>query len=422
MSESGVLWELGEIERALAETDGLDKLVTFYVVQPLEGDLLEAELPAFRIPWNPALAKKRLRWPVGMPLVDEHQERDAYEAEDGRLLINVFDADTPPQFLLKTDERKGVCVWKPTGKERSLRVRWSVYHALRGVESITEGAVFRLEAAALEIGLATIKALRQSGVEPDSLAGLLASCESWDNAILFAAASGAAPVFEASAYRADRLGGAWAKAFPGGWVLTTHLDFRAASRRVLAAVGQEYRQGSAEGAARGLLRLEDGKADSTKQAVPGGASQITASTNEFDAFLCHASEDKQTIVVPFADAMKRAGLKPWIDEGQVIWGDVLIHKIQNGLARSRFVVVFASTAFLGKKWPEKELETALSMEMGGRKVVLPILLGLNHAEVEGIYPMVSCKKYKEVPEYAPGKRVSEQVIADMVDELKAFIS
>jgi hypothetical protein len=36
--------------------------------------------------------------------------------------------------------------------------------------------------------------------------------------------------------------------------------------------------------------------------------------------------------------------------------------------------------------------------------------------------MVSCKKYKEVPEYAPGKRVSEQVIAAMVDELKAFIS
>jgi len=158
------------------------------------------------------------------------------------------------------------------------------------------------------------------------------------------------------------------------------------------------------------------------QAVPGGASQVTVSTNEFDAFLCHASEDKKAIVEPFADAMERAGLKPWLDEGQVTWGDGLIHRIQNGLARSRFVVVFVSAAFLGKGWPEKELDAALSMEMGRRKVVLPILLGLTHAEVEGRYPMVSCKKYKEVPEYAPGKRVSKKIIAAMVDELKAFIS
>jgi hypothetical protein len=138
--------------------------------------------------------------------------------------------------------------------------------------------------------------------------------------------------------------------------------------------------------------------------------------------LCHASEDKKAIVVPFAAAMERAGLKPWLDEGQVTWGDGLIHRIQNGLARSRFVVVFVSAAFLGKGWPEKELDAALSMEMGRRKVVLPILLGLTHAEVEGRYPMVSCKKYKEVPEYAPGKRVSKKIIAAMVDELKAFIS
>jgi hypothetical protein len=171
-----------------------------------------------------------------------------------------------------------------------------------------------------------------------------------------------------------------------------------------------------------LPRKEDVGADATRQAVPGGASQIPASTNEFDAFLCHASEDKKAIVVPFADAMKRAGLKPWLDEGQVTWGDVLIHKIQNGLTRSRFVVVFVSADFLGKGWPEKELETALAMERGGRKVVLPIFLGLTHAEVEGKYPMVASKIYKKVPEYASGKRVSKRIIADMVDELKAFIS
>ena len=61
------------------------------------------------------------------------------------------------------------------------------------------------------------------------------------------------------------------------------------------------------------------------------------------------------------------------------------------------------------------------MEREGRDVVLPISLGLTHAELEDKYPMVASKLYEEVPGYDPGKVVSEQIIADMVEKLKSLI-
>jgi len=148
---------------------------------------------------------------------------------------------------------------------------------------------------------------------------------------------------------------------------------------------------------------------------------ISKSDEEFDAFLCHASEDRKAIVRPFAEAMRDVDLRPWIDEGQVKWGDNLVSKIQGGLARSRFVVVFLSEAFLAKKWTEAELNTAISMEIGGKTVVLPVLLGLTRANLQDRYPMVSAKVNKEVADYDHSKKVSKKKVQDLVAELKKLL-
>ena len=148
------------------------------------------------------------------------------------------------------------------------------------------------------------------------------------------------------------------------------------------------------------------------------AAYIPESTNEFDAFLCHASEDKDAIVRPFAQVMKQNGLKPWIDEKQLGWGDNLVRRIQEGLARSQFVVVFLSEAFLAKKWPDTELNTALSMEIGGRTLVLPLLLGLTHETLQARYPIVSAKVYREIRTYDPKQSVAPGELQELVAELK----
>ncbi len=152
------------------------------------------------------------------------------------------------------------------------------------------------------------------------------------------------------------------------------------------------------------------------------AAYVPQSTEEFDAFLCYASEDKDAIVRPFAEAMTKKGLKPWIDEKQLGWGDNLVARIQEGLTRSRFVVVFLSEAFLGKKWPDTELNTALSMEIGGRTVVLPLLLGLTHDTLQARYPLVSAKVYREVSGYEPKKGLSTEELKPLVCELRDRIN
>lgn len=148
------------------------------------------------------------------------------------------------------------------------------------------------------------------------------------------------------------------------------------------------------------------------------AAYVPQSSGEYDAFLCHASEDKEAMVVPFAAAMKDKGLKAWIDEKNLRWGDNLVARIQDGLSRSRFVVVFITEAFLSKKWPDTELNTALSMEIGGKTLVLPILAGVTHDTLQSRYPIVSAKLYKEVSPYDPTREVMKSILEELVSELK----
>jgi len=151
-------------------------------------------------------------------------------------------------------------------------------------------------------------------------------------------------------------------------------------------------------------------------AVPKLAS--SKSEQEFDAFLCHASEDKNAVVMPFAKMMKDAGFRPWLDAAQVGWGDSLVKAIEHGLTKSRFVIVFISEAFLKKDWTEKELRTALSMEIGGVKKVLPVLLGIQHEVLQKSHPFVAEKLYKSIRPYDASKPVSEEQLKELLEALR----
>jgi hypothetical protein len=157
-----------------------------------------------------------------------------------------------------------------------------------------------------------------------------------------------------------------------------------------------------------------------KAAELGG--HVAVSTKEYDAFLCHASEDKDAVVRPFADLMGEHGLTPWLDKGEIQWGETLIDKIQHGLLKSRFCVVFLSSSFLSKKrCGARELSTALSLEMGGKLCVLPLLLGITHEQLEAEYPLVSAKLCREIRAYDPAKQVPPGELQGHVEELKRLI-
>lgn len=111
---------------------------------------------------------------------------------------------------------------------------------------------------------------------------------------------------------------------------------------------------------------------------PGEAQTSTAdlmfSSNsiEWDAFICHASEDKEELVRPLAEQLTGIGLKVWYDEFALTLGDKLRRSIDRGLARSRFGIVVLSPHFFEKHWPQIELDGLAALESEDRKVILPV--------------------------------------------------
>jgi len=74
---------------------------------------------------------------------------------------------------------------------------------------------------------------------------------------------------------------------------------------------------------------------------------------EWDVFICHASEDKDSFVRPLAIALQEAQLKVWYDEFTLNAGDSLRRSIDKGLAGSRWGLVVLSPYFFAKEWPQR---------------------------------------------------------------------
>jgi len=95
-------------------------------------------------------------------------------------------------------------------------------------------------------------------------------------------------------------------------------------------------------------------------------------SREFDVFISHATEDKDAIVRPLANALIEHGLSVWFDEFELRVGDSLRRKIDSGIGRSRFGLVVLSKAFFAKSWPQYELDGLVTLSVSGKQGLLPI--------------------------------------------------
>lgn len=105
--------------------------------------------------------------------------------------------------------------------------------------------------------------------------------------------------------------------------------------------------------------------------------------DRWDIFICHASEDKDSVARPLANHLRELGLKVWLDEHEIHIGDSLRAKIDAGLAKSRFGIVVLSPSFFSKRkrWPTSELDALVAKENVGKKVILPIWHNLDYDDV-----------------------------------------
>jgi hypothetical protein len=110
---------------------------------------------------------------------------------------------------------------------------------------------------------------------------------------------------------------------------------------------------------------------------------------KWDVFISHASKDKQTVALPLAEGLIRAGLKVWLDQFELRIGDSLRERIDEGLSESTFGVVVLSKHFLNKPWPKKELNGLFALEEEGVKVILPVWHGVSAEDVKKFSPILA---------------------------------
>lgn len=108
------------------------------------------------------------------------------------------------------------------------------------------------------------------------------------------------------------------------------------------------------------------KAEAFRPIAPAGESEA------YDAFISHASEDKEDFVRDLAERARAAGLRIWYDEFALRWGDSLRQKIDEGLRTSYFGVAVLSPNFFAKQWTAYELDALVERSLGGSGRLLPI--------------------------------------------------
>lgn len=110
---------------------------------------------------------------------------------------------------------------------------------------------------------------------------------------------------------------------------------------------------------------------------------------EYDVFLSHASEDKESFTDALCNALIKAGIKVWYDAISMTWGDSLRAKIDDGLRKSKYGIVVISRDYIKKGWTQYELDGLFQREMTGGKTILPIWHNITKQEIQNFSPTLA---------------------------------
>lgn len=133
---------------------------------------------------------------------------------------------------------------------------------------------------------------------------------------------------------------------------------------------------------------------------------------EYDVFISHASEDKDSVVRPLALALKEKGLNVWYDEFELKIGDSLRRKIDQGLSKSKFGIVVISRSFIKKGWTNYELDGLMTKAISGQQILLPIWHDITKQEVIDYSPSLADKV---------ARNTSQETVGEIADEIAELI-
>ena len=137
---------------------------------------------------------------------------------------------------------------------------------------------------------------------------------------------------------------------------------------------------------------------------------------EYDVFISHASEDKNDVARPLAEALIKNGLTVWYDEFELRIGDSLRRKIDKGIANSNFGVIVISRDFISKGWTNYELDGLITRAVNGEQTMLPIWHNVTKREVINYSPSLADKLARSTTDFTVEEIADE--ISDLIQERK----
>ena len=135
-------------------------------------------------------------------------------------------------------------------------------------------------------------------------------------------------------------------------------------------------------------------------------------TNQPDTFICHATEDKESMARPLHKALSEAGVYAWLDESEIRLGQSIRQKIDEGLAKCRSGTVILSRPFFSKNWTQYELDGIVARRMQGEALLFPIQHGITIDEIRNHSPSLAGLSLWNSADHSP-----EEIAAEITGQL-----
>jgi hypothetical protein len=139
-------------------------------------------------------------------------------------------------------------------------------------------------------------------------------------------------------------------------------------------------------------------------------ADVVETQETYDVFVCHASEDKESVALPLTNELIASGLTVWYDQFSLKMGDSLRRSIDRGVAGSRFGVVILSPNFFHKDWTQYELDGLVTRAVSDDQVILPIWHEVTKQEVIDYSPSLADKLARST-----GSHTIEEIAEEIVD-------
>lgn len=89
-------------------------------------------------------------------------------------------------------------------------------------------------------------------------------------------------------------------------------------------------------------------------------------------FISHAHEDKD-IVGLIIQKFTSDGINYWVDEKDLLVGQVMDKAISEGIQKSWLFLIILTESSVSSKWVERELDEASHEEVSGGKIIMPVV-------------------------------------------------